>query len=235
MNVSHFLCAAVITLVVPIASAQSSDYPGASDFHTIARPANSFIIGALHIDNDEFAIPLGPVEWHADHLGKSLTVTGPIDMLAYAGPKTASSLTTYTSLASQLTTSGYTEVWSCSRKTCGSAFYLATILDKPLRDAALQGDWGFWLNDDLNATNDDIRYGTFRKGAEFMLVMGSLSPGDPSGAMLIRVNGPANNPVLSATTGAAPAQGETAQTNSGNSHGRIRSAAQSLLKKVPQQ
>lgn len=223
----------LLLVIASSAYTQTSDFPGASDFHAVTRPANSFIIGAIHIDNDEYAIPLGPVEWNADHLGKSLTVTGPIDIIAYAGPATTSSLTTYTNLASQLVASGYTEVWNCARKTCGSAFHLANILDKPLMESIHQGQWGFWINDDLNATNDDIRYGTFRKGTEYMLVMGVLAPGQPSGALLIRVNGPASDAVT-AQPGAAAEQPPTVPSPTGNARNRIRAAAQSVLNRVPQ-
>lgn len=225
-----------------VLTAQEADFPGASDFRTLTRPANSLILGAMHIDNDEYAVPLGPVERNAKAPAKSLTVTGAIDMVAYGGPKTASSLTTFGELTSQLKTQGYTEVWTCARATCGSAFTLANILDKPLIDSIHQGDWGHYLIDDLNATNDDIRYGTYRKGEEYMLVMAALAPGYPSGALVIRVNGPANDPVLRL-------QGDTASTNSNgtnaasttnagsNSNARgqkIRSAAHSLWNKIPQ-
>jgi hypothetical protein len=179
---------------VSTARAQTSDFPGASDFPSIVRPANSFIIGAMHIDNDEYSIPLGPVG-NSEQLGKSKTVTGPIDELAYAGPKTTSTLTTYTGLVSQLTAAGYKEEWSCARATCGNAFNLSNILDKSLIATIHEGNWGILIINDLNATNNDVRFGVFRRSAQYMLVMSSLDPGYPSGAMLIRVNGPAGEPV----------------------------------------
>ena len=225
-----------------VACAQVSDYPGASDFHTIARPAGSVIIGGMHIDNDEYEIPLGPVEWNADHLGKSMTATGPIDTLVYAGPTTASSLTTYTNLATQLTTNGYTLVWGCVRKTCGSAFHLANILDKPVIAAVKGEGFGIEINNDLNATNDDIRYGTFRRGDEYVLVMGSLGPGKPSGALLIRVNGPANDPVFRSEGAAAAAEVTTpppanaaadAAPGTATPRTRVRAAARNLFNRAP--
>lgn len=230
-----------------VASEPVSDFPGASDLRTLTRPANSYIIGAMHVDNDEYAVPLGPVESHSTTLGKNLLVTGPIDTLAYAGPKTASTLTTYNELASQLTGSGYTLVWSCARATCGSGFTLANILDKPMIDSIHTGNWGFWLNDDLNATNDDIRYGTFRKGAEYMLVMASLQPGQDSGALVIRVNGPNSDPVLrladGVPTGANSANGAAATTTtngtaattnstSQQTTGNVRSRVRGLLNQI---
>lgn len=187
------ICAS--TLSAAHASDPSSDLPGASDLRILTRPGNSFIIGAMHIDNDAYAIPIGPVE-RGESLGKSVTATGSIDLLAYAGPRTASSFTTYTALASQLTAAGYAEVWNCARKSCGSAFSLANILDKPVIASIHTGDWSQWMIACLNATNDDIRYGAFRKGQEYVLVMGALSPGYPSGALVVRVNGPANEPVI---------------------------------------
>jgi hypothetical protein len=190
-----------------------------------ARPANSFIIGAMHIDNDEYAVPVGPVDRNADHPGKSVTATGPIDTIAYAGPATASSLTTYTELKAQLATAGYNEVWNCARATCGSAFALARILDKPLLDTVHKGDWGFYINDDLNATNDDIRYGAFQRGREYMLIMASLQPGKPSGALVIRVNGPAAEPVLQQAAENNPPSPTAPAHSSG-----IRNAARSWLR-----
>lgn len=181
---------------VALASEPVSDFPGASDLQNLKRPANSFIIGAMHIDNDEYAVPLGPVERNADHLGKSIKATGPIDTLAYSGPKSASTLTTYNGLTEQLKAAGYTEVWSCARASCGSAFTLANILDKPVIDSIHEGSWPNWMIDQLNPTNEDLRYGTFRKGAEYILVMAALDPGYRSGALVIRVNGPASDPVL---------------------------------------
>lgn len=176
-------------------AAQTSDFPGASDMRNVARPEGSTLIGGMHIDNDEFAVPTGPVERGSD-LGKTVTATGPVDRVAYAGPKSASSLTTYTNLSGQLVRSGFTEVWTCARKTCGSAYSLAGILFQPLVDTIHTGSWGGMIINDLSASNDDVRYGTFRKGNEYMLVLAVLAPGKNSGALLIRVNGPADDAVL---------------------------------------
>ena len=248
MKAQLVLSTFLLLATLSTANAQTSDYPGAADLHVLARPQSSFIIGAIHIDNDEYDVPVGPVEQNATHLGKTLTVTGAIDTLAYAGPTTASSFTTYNGLAGQLLAAGYTEVWSCARKTCGAAFYLARILDKPMLDSIHKDDWGFWLNDDLNATNDDIRYGTFRKHDEYILIMGALAPGHPSGALVIRINGPSNEPVLQTAsdageTAAPDASGapqptqEPATTSSTTSRrGRLRAAAGALLQhSVPSQ
>lgn len=242
MSAYRFLFSAAIlfasTASVAMASEPASDFPGASDLRVLTRPANSFIIGAMHIDNDEYAIPVGTVEQGAS-LGKSVTVTGPIDTLVYAGPKTASSLTTYTALVSQLTAAGYTEVWSCARKSCGSAFSLANILDKPVIESTHTGNWGEWMIDCLNATNDDIRYGTFRKGNEYMLVMGALQPGSPSGALVIRVNGPANEPVVHETAAAKQDDGRTAPTmetsraNPAASAEKVKSKVKSIWGSIP--
>jgi hypothetical protein len=243
MKANRFLTSAAIlflafTASVVWASEPVSDFPGASDFRTLTRPANSFIIGAMHIDNDEYAIPLGPVERNSLELGKSVKVTGPIDTLAYAGPKSASSLTTYTGLTAQLTAAGYKEVWSCARATCGHAFTLAGILDQPMIDSIHGGDWGTWLIDDLDATNGDIRYGTFRKGDEYMLVMAALAPGYPSGALLVRANGPANESVLQMQSPAKaqaeqqPAPSQAPATTAQNVE-KAKSKARSIMSQFP--
>ena len=191
-----FLLAAAALLPLSLScSAQTSDFPGGSDMQSITRPANSFLIGAMHIDNDEYEVPVGPVE-RGTTLGKSIKATGPVDTVAYAGPKSASSLTTYTALSAQLLGSGFVEVWSCARKTCGSPYDLAGILFQPLVDTIHTGGWGGMIIDDLSASNGDVRYGAFRKGTEYVLALGVLSPGHNSGALLVRVNGPADNPVL---------------------------------------
>lgn len=182
------------------AIAQTSDLPNGNDMRDIHRPANSFLIGAMHSDRDEYAVPIGPVARGNQSPAKSVTVTGPIDTVAYAGPQTTSSFATYDQLHAQVIAQGYTEVWSCIRTTCGSAFTLANILDKPLIDAVHDRDYGFYLNDDLNATNDDTRYGAFRKGDTYLLIMASLQPGKPSGSLIVRVNGPADDIVYHATT-----------------------------------
>ncbi|QNI36885.1 hypothetical protein [Edaphobacter albus] len=247
MSVYRFLSSSAVllafTVSVAVASEPTSDFPGASDFHVLTRPTNSFIIGARHIDNDEYAIPLGPVESNSKELGKSTTVTGPIDVLAYAGPKTASSLTTYTTLTSQLTAAGYTEVWSCARKTCGSGYSLATILSQPTIDSIHVGNWASWMIDSLDATNDDVRYGTFHKGNEYMLVMGALSPGYPSGALVIRVNGPATESVLqeasanadadSSRTAAPAASTPATQSNPAAASDKVKSKARSIWNQIP--
>ncbi|MBS1814514.1 MAG: hypothetical protein JSS87_06545 [Acidobacteria bacterium] len=198
MILRTIIAALSLLMAVPALHAQDSDYPGATDFRTVQRPAKSFIIGAMHIDNDEYVIPIGTVANSATHPGKSIKVTGPIDALAYAGSKTTSTLSAYGFLSSQLIKAGYTQVWACARATCGSAFALAQILDQPLIDSIHEGSWPNWMINDLNAINEDIRYGVFRKGGEYMLVLTSLSPGYPSGVLLVRVNGPANEPVLPA-------------------------------------
>lgn len=245
MNAYRLLTPAAVLLLVAtasiaLASEPSSDFPGASDFRSLTRPANSLLIGAMHIDNDEYAIPLGPIEHgSSDALGKSTTATGPIDVVAYSGPKTASSLTTYTALAGQLTAAGYTEMWSCVRKTCGSGFGLAKILDQPLIDSIHTGEWGTWLINSLDATNDDVRYGTFRKGGEYMLVMGALSPGYPSGALVIRVNGPAGESVLQSSEpktaeDAGSTTAQPAETDPAASAGqKIKSKARSIMNQIP--
>jgi hypothetical protein len=82
-----FLVSAAVLLAssASIASAfePASDLPGASDLHVLTRPANSFLIAARHIDNDEYAIPLGPVESNSKQPGKSTTATAPIDVLTW--------------------------------------------------------------------------------------------------------------------------------------------------------
>ena len=221
--------------VAPILRAQTSDLPTASDFKTINRPANSFIVGAQHIDNDEYAVPLGPVERSAAHLGKTITVTGSIDTLVYSGPTTASSLTTYNNLVSQLTTQGYEPVWACSRATCGSAFTLVVLLSKPVLDAN-PGDWGHAIINSLYAANDDIRYGSFRKGDEYLLVTGTLSPGKSSGALVIRVNGPGPSVLQAVQQPKAPAADATsapaASPANAASQGKVRAAARSILDRI---
>lgn len=247
MSAYRFFSAAVLlasSVCIAWASEPASDFPGASDFHVLTRPTNSFIIGARHIDNDEYSIPLGPVESNSKQLGKSTTATGPIDVLAYAGPKTASSLTTYTALAGQLRAAGYTEVWSCARQSCGSGYTLATILSQPTIDSIHTGNWASWMIDSLDATNDDVRYGTFRKGNEYMLVMGALSPGYPSGALAIRVNGPANESVLQAEgpkaadedasrTAAPAATPSTTPSNPAATAEKVKSKARSIWNQIP--
>lgn len=188
--------AAFVLLAIP-ASAQSSDFPGGSDLRSVARPANSTLIGALHIDNDEYQVPVGPVE-RGQALGKSVKVTGPIDTVAYAGPKSASTLTTFNGLSSQLLASGYVQTWSCAREACGSAYSLSNILFQPLVDSIHTGEWAGMIIDDLSASNEDIRYGAYRKGTEYLMVVAALQPGNHSGALLVRVNGPADDPVLRA-------------------------------------
>ncbi len=195
MKTALLLAAATLLALSVSCSAQTSDYPGGSDMRSITRPANSFLIGALHIDNDEYEIPVGPVG-SGKILGKAIKATGPVDTVAYAGPKSASSFTTYGALSAQLLGSGFVEVWSCVRQACGNAYDLANLLWQPLVDSIQTGLWGNMIIDDLGAANDDIRYGAFRKGAEYVLALGALSPGHNSGALLVRVNGPADDPVL---------------------------------------
>ena len=190
------LLAALVCLSAS-ASAQSSDFPGGSDLRSVTRPAGSFLIGALHIDNDEFQVPIGPVE-RGDKLGKSINVVGPIDTVAYAGPKSASTITTFNALSAQLLASGYVQTWSCARATCGSAYSLSHILYQPIVDSIHTGEWAGMIIDDLSASNEDIRYGAFKKGAEYILVVAALQPGNHSGALLVRVNGPADDAVLHA-------------------------------------
>jgi hypothetical protein len=183
-----------------LAAAQTADFPGGRDIQSVARPANSFLIGAMHIDNDEYFVPVGPVEQRSTKLGKTVKVTGPVDTLVYAGPKTASSLTTYTGMASQLKTAGYTEVWSCARATCGGPYDLVNLLAQPLVDSLHEGSWAGWIIDDLYTNNSDVRYGAFQKNGEYVIVVGVLAPGKPSGALVIRANGPATDSALAATT-----------------------------------
>lgn len=227
-----------LTLALTVASAAAfawgsepaSDFPGASDLRNVTRPADSFIIGALHIDNDELAVPTGPVASNARKPAKAVNVTGPIDMLAYAGPKAASSLTVYTGLAGQLKIQGYSEVWSCARASCGSAFTLANILDQPLIDSIHEGSWTSWIINDLNAINDDIRYGAFSKGGEYILVIASHAPGYDSGALIIRANGPANDPVLQA---APPAEKSQEEKSASPVNGAVKEKARSILNRLP--
>jgi hypothetical protein len=199
LALTTFLCS-VLSL-----RAQTTDFPGASDIPRIVRPAGSFIIGAMRIDNDEFEVPLGPIERSAPKPAKTLTVTGSVDRLAYAGPTTTSTLSTYSWIATQLKAAGYTEVFTCARATCGSAYRLANYLAQPLIDSTHQGDWAHWMIDDLYAANDDIRYGTFRRGAEYLCVLAALVPGHPSGALLIRIADPSSKPVLQTVADASPA------------------------------
>ena len=209
----------------PILQAQTSDFPGASDFKAINRPADSFIVGAMHIDNDEYAIPVGPVERNASQLGKTVAATGPIDTLVYSGPTTASSLTTFSNVAAQLTTLGFEPVWACSRATCGSAFALMQMLSRPVLDS-IHGDWGHAIINSLYAANDDSRYGSFRRGDEYVIVLASLSPGNRSGALLIRINGHGQSVVQTATTPnpheTAPGPGPQSTTGDSSSAPRTR-------------
>ena len=176
--------------------AQTTDFPGASDLPGVTRPTGSFIIGAMRIDNDEFEVPLGPIERSAEKPSKTLTVTGSVDRLAYAGLTTTSTFSTYAGIASQLKAAGYTEVYTCARATCSSPYHLATYLAQPLINSTHQGDWAHWMIDDLYAANDDIRYGTFRRGAEYLCVLAALVPGHPAGALLIRIANPSSKSVL---------------------------------------
>ncbi len=216
-----------------VLQAQTSDLPRSSDFKTINRPSNSFIAGAMHIDNDEYAVPVGPVERSASHLGKTSTVTGPIDTLVYTGPTTASSLTTYTNLTSQLTMQGYEPVWSCSRVTCGSAFTLMQLLSKSVLDAT-HGEWGHAIISCLYAANDDIRYGSFRKADEYVLVLASLSPGNRSGALVVRVNG-VDGSALQAASQEKPqgaATNATAGSNAGDANSTARTKAHATARSI---
>jgi hypothetical protein len=154
LALSTFLCS------TPSLHAQTTDFPGASDFPAITRP------------------------------------TGSVDRLAYAGLTTTSTFSTYSAIASQLKAAGYTEIYTCARATCGSAYHLATYLTQPLINSTHQGDWAHWMIDDLYAANDDIRYGTFRRGAEYLCVLAALVPGHPAGALLIRIANPSSKSVL---------------------------------------
>lgn len=229
------LAAAAFLPFSVICSAQSSDFPGGSDMRSITRPANSFLIGALHIDNDEYEVPVGPVE-RGSALGKTIKATGPVDTVAYAGRKSASSLTTYSSLSAQLLGSGFVEVWSCARKTCGSAYQLANNLFQPLVDSIHTGNWGGMIIEDLSASNDDIRYGAFRKGTEYVLALGVLSPGQNSGALVVRVGGPADDPVLREPVNKSALDPGEASTGSPNvaddARSKAKTAARSLLHRL---
>ncbi len=227
-----FLCGVVA------AHAQTSDYPGASDLPGITRPANSFIIGAMHIDNDEFQVPVGPVDRNSERLGIVITATGPIDTIAYAGPVTVSSFANYNALKAQAMAAGYTEIWSCARTTCGSAFALARILDKALEATIVPSGRAIDLNNELNATNDDIRYGAFRRGDVFLLIMASLQPGRPSGSLIIRVNGPVNESALQTATAESKDPQNPAATQqkapAPSFRDRIRNAANAIRQTSPQ-
>ena len=231
MKAYLMLAAATLLPLSVSCSAQSSDFPGGSDMRSITRPANSFLIGALHIDNDEYEVPVGPVE-RGTALGKSIKASGPVDTVAYAGPKSASSLTTYSALSAQLLGSGFVEVWSCARKTCGSAYSLANILFQPLVDSIHTGTWGGMIIDDLSASNDDIRYGAFRKGTEYVLALGVLAPGQNSGALLVRVNGPADDPVLREPASRSAVDPGGALNLGDDARTRAKTAARSLLHRL---
>lgn len=177
-----------------VAGAQAADFPQGQDMRNVVRPANSSIVGAMHIDNDEYSVPVGPTAQRK--LGKTVVVTGPVDVLAYAGPTTASSLTTYTGLASQLKAQGYSEVFTCVRAACGDPYGLVGMLAQPLIDTMHEGTWGGQIIDAMFTSNSDARYGAFKKGEEYVLALGVLSPGHKSGAMVIRLNGPADQSVL---------------------------------------
>ncbi len=184
-----FILASIVAFG-PALLAQTSDFPGASDFPNLKRPAGTTIIGAHRIDNDEFSVPVGPVGSNSKLTGKSVSATGSIDTLAYAGATTTSSLSSYSAWTGQLREAGYTEVWGCARATYGNAYTLINYLAQPTIDTMRTGNWGRYMIEDLYATNDDTRYGVFRKGGEFMLVATSLAPGKPSGSILIRISNP---------------------------------------------
>ena len=191
----------VLLALTPMLFAQTSDFPGGTDLRPVRRPANSVMLGAMHIDDDEYQIPMGPVEHGATKLGKSVTARGPVDVVAYAGPKTASTLTTYGAMSSQLLAAGYTQSWSCVRDTCGDPYTLAGLLAQPLVDAMQTSSGGGPIIDTLYTSNKDVRFGSFHKGAEYLLIVAVLSPGHPSGALMVRVNGPATEPVVSSSSG----------------------------------
>ncbi|MDE1154658.1 MAG: hypothetical protein PW735_02890 [Acidobacteriaceae bacterium] len=227
MKTCFVLAFAFLGAVMPLA-AQTSDFPGASDFPEVHRPPDSFLIGAKRVDLDEFAIPVGPVERGGPaHPGKALHATGSIDYLAYSGPKTTSSLATYTGLAAQLRNEGFTEVYSCSRASCGSAFTLDNLLSQPLVDSIHTGDWGHYLIDDLDSTTDDSRYGVFQRGGVYYLVLASLGSGYRSGSLLIRVAQPPAASVLAETPAAADS---SAQGNAQSSASSATQSAQQTLR-----
>ena len=121
---------------------------------------------------------------------------------------------------------------------------MATILSQPTIDSIHTGNWASWMIDSLDAANDDVRYGTFRKDNEYMLIMGALSPGYPSGALAIRVNGPANESVLQAKTPKATeadgsrtdpptATTSTTQSNPAATAEKVKSKARSIWNQIP--
>ncbi len=231
------LAGGVFMMASLVAGAQEADFPGAQDLRNVARPANSQIVGAMHIDNDEYSVPVGPAGQRK--LGKTVVVTGPVDVLAYAGPTTASSLTTYTGLSSQLKQQGYSEVFTCVRATCGDTYGLIGILAQPLIDTMHEGTWGGQIIDATFTSNSDARYGAFKKGEEYVLALGVLSPGHKSGAMLIRLNGPADQTVLAPaetkaaeTSAAQPAQQSKSASNQAG-RDAVKAAARSMWSSIP--
>ncbi|MDE1163703.1 MAG: hypothetical protein PW792_17400 [Acidobacteriaceae bacterium] len=226
------LAAAALFATAPL-FAQTSDFPGASDFPEIQRPTNAIAIGAMRIDMDEFVIPTGPVERSGSpRAGKSVTAQGSIDYLAYSGSTTTSSLATYTGLATQVRAHGFKEIYSCARTTCGSAFTLDELLGQPVIASIHTGNWGHYMINSLNATNDDSRYGVFQKEGVYFLLLASLSPGEHAGALIIRIANPPQPPILQSAAAAGPVGDSPAQPATNAAGQSLRSKARGWLSHV---
>ena len=178
---------------------QTLDYPEGADWATVSRPAGSIIAGSSHIDNDEFAVPLG--RYYNSKFGKTVTATGAVDTLAYSGPATVSSFENMNLLTTQLTGEGYEPIFACVREQCNAAAF-AYAFRSPL--LAVLGGTGYhnFALESLGAAGGDMRYTAFQKGTEYMCVMTVLNPGRHSGVLLVNVGGSHDAPAAPAKGGA---------------------------------
>ena len=195
------LLLAMLGTALPVAAQTlTTDYPGSVDWPVVQRPARSIIVAAAHTDSDEFKVPLGPYNSNVpDHFQKTTTVVGAVDKIVWSGPPSTSTFAAFNSTRAQLVAANYKPLYACVGKACGG-YQFAMQIAQPLIDATASPYTNLTI-DTMGAVNDDVRYGVFQRGDEYLLVLADLAPGKYSGLLLIDIGG--NMPIAKAP---APAQ-----------------------------
>ena len=184
----HLLLATLVVALPAAAQTPTSDYPGSVDWPVVQRPAHSIIVAASHTDSDEFKVPLGPYNANLqDHFQKTVTAAGTVDKVAFSGPPSTSTLSAFSSTRDQLVAAHYKPVYTCVGRACGG-FQFAMELAQPLIDATVS-PYNNLTNDTMAAFTEDVRYGVFQRGNEYLMVVAALAPGKYSGLLLIDVGG----------------------------------------------
>ncbi|MFN2975025.1 DUF4892 domain-containing protein [Terriglobus aquaticus] len=189
MQASVRLLLATLVIALPVsAQMPTSDYPGSVDWPVAPRPANSIIVAASHTDSDEFKVPLGPYNSNVqDHFQKTVTATGAVDKVAFSGPPSTSTFAAFNRTRDQLVAAHYTAVYTCIGKGCGG-YQFVMELAQPLIDATASPYSNLTI-DTMAAVTEDVRYGVFQRGNEYLMVVAALAPGKYSGLLLIDVGG----------------------------------------------